>query len=182
MKERIRKAYQNKELICIQIKNNLADNYLVGTVEAWDKNGMILCNVDYRGIKTGYIYLGIEEILSVPEMPCYLKKIDILMKKQKEEKTDSDSFNGMDLKKAFLKWIYDKHELFWLRFEDEEIQGFICSFLESMVDIEAIDQITEEKNGHTLLLISYMNYFGININDNVSFSQCDSGLPKTSER
>lgn len=176
MNERIKKACRNKELIGIQLKNDSADDYLVGIIETYDENGIVLCNVDYRGLKTAYIYLAIDKILSIPEMPCYLEKISILMKKQKEGKEYLDLLNGVGLKKAFLKWIYDKHKLFWIRFEDEEIRGFICSLSETIVNIEVMYEIAGEKNGHTLLLTSHMNYLGINFNDNVLFSQCDKNF------
>ena len=38
MNDRIEKAYQSKELISLQLKDDLLDDYLVGVVEGDDEN------------------------------------------------------------------------------------------------------------------------------------------------
>ena len=55
-------ACENSEMICIGLRNDPADDYLVGYVECCDEEGIIFCNVDYRGMKTGYIYMTNDKV------------------------------------------------------------------------------------------------------------------------
>lgn len=163
MNDRIEKAYQRKELISLQLKDDLLDDYLVGIVEGYDENGIVLCNIDYRGIKSAHVYLAIDKISDVLDMPYYLEKIMLLLENQKESGEYLNFDGEADIKKAFLRWIYSKSKLFWIRFMDEEIYGGICSVFDNTANIAVTDEMTGEKNGQVLILLSYMNYFGVNI-------------------
>lgn len=163
MNDRIEKAYRSKELISLQLKDDLLDDYLVGIVEGYDENGIVLCNIDYRGIKSAHIYLAIEKISDVLDMPYYLDKIRLLSEKQKE-KGEYLNFNGeVDIKRAFLGWIYRKSKPFWIRFTNEEVQGSISSVFDNTVNIAVTDEVTGERDGQVLILLSYMDYFGAHI-------------------
>ena len=84
------------------------------------------------------------------------------------EKGEYLNFDGeVDIKKAFLKWIYSKSKSFWIRFMDEEIHGSICSVFDNTANIAVTDEMTGEKDGQVLILLSYMKYFGVDIGWNV---------------
>ena len=45
----IKNACENSKMICIGLRNDPADDYLVGYVECCDEEGIIFCNVDSNG-------------------------------------------------------------------------------------------------------------------------------------
>lgn len=166
MIKKIKLAYKNKELIALELKNNLLDDYLVGFVKKYDERGLILCNVDYRGIQNAYIYLGYEEIISVLEKPAYLEKIRVLMDGRIDEKYFLKISDKMNLKNAFLDWSKNMEKYgkkLNIIMGSHVIYGCICSISEKSIDIEKVDEITDVSNGHTVLLLSHMNYIGLNI-------------------
>ena len=145
----IKNACENSEMICIGLRNDPADDYLVGYVECCDEEGIIFCNVDYRGMKTGYIYMTNDKIL-------------MNNKKQKYKKI----FGGADIKETsvkeyFLRWIFTNKKMILVRDKDEEFKGILESISEETVSIKVIDKITEKRNGYTVLLRSHIDYFSV---------------------
>lgn len=166
MNDKIKKAYLSKELISLKLKNDSADDYLIGIIEGYDESGIVLCNVDYRGVESAHIYLEMNRISTNLEMPCYLDKIKILLDNQREKGEYLNFSNKEDVKKIFLKWIWHKDKVVWIRLVDEDIHGYIYSISGDTVNIEVMDEITGKKNGHVLILISYIDYFGVDIEYN----------------
>lgn len=160
----IKSACETSKMICIGLQNDLADDYLVGYVECCDEEGIIFCNVDYRGMKTGYIYMTNDKVTGVMYKPDYIQKLKTLMsnKKQKYKKI----LGGADIKETsvkeyFLRWIFINKKMILVRDKDEEFKGTLESISEETVSIKVIDKITEKRNGYTVLLRSHIDYFAV---------------------
>lgn len=163
MNDGIKKAHQNGEIICIGLVDDPTDEYLVGIIEKCDEYGIVLRNIDYRGVETAYMYLSADKISGILDMPFYLEKIRILFMKHEECKVKLDFPNEGDVKRAFVEWIYNRKRQIRIRLEDEELTGYISCISDFAVHIGCIDARTGEKDGHMLLSLSHMDYFSVRL-------------------
>ena len=160
----IKSACETSEMICIGLRNDPADDYLIGYVECCDEEGIIFCNVDYQGMKTGYIYMTNDKVTGVMYKPDYIQKLKILMnnKKQKYKKIfGSADIKETPVKEYFLRWIFTNKKMILVRDKDEEFKGILESISEETVSIKVNDKITEKRNGYTVLLRSHIDYFSV---------------------
>ena len=101
----IKNACENSKMICIGLRNDPADDYLVGYVECCDEEGIIFCNVDYRLIKTGYIYMTNDKVTGVLSNDDYIQKLKILMnnKKSANKLSNLATVSGLEISPASSK-------------------------------------------------------------------------------
>mgnify|MGYP004537621039 CR=1 FL=1 len=146
LNSKMREAIDLQELICVSL-NDSVDNFLIGILEGCDEDGLLLLNVDYRGIATGHVYLSMAKVNSFMEKPEYVGKIKILCNK-KGKLGEIISFpHGRKLLDSFLKWVCTKHKMLRITFPDEQITGYICRMEEESILLDVVDNFTGEPDG-----------------------------------
>lgn len=151
-------ACQMQELVCVMINDNVED-YLVGIIEGYDNDGLLLYNIDYRGVATCHIYLSTEKVRCIKIKPEYLYKISVLMNNVKNKKAIRKIGNIEYLKEQLLRWLYLHRKKLKIAIRNERIKGYIHKISPNTMDIEVVDYITEESDGHMILSLTELKYF-----------------------
>ena len=159
---KINEVFQNHHIVCVVLKNEI-DSYLIGCIEHYDQEGIILYNIDYRGTATCHVYISIEEIENIEDRPCYIDKIKILFNASESKKKYLKFPHKYNLKRDFLEWIYCNHKLIKLTFEDEQFEGYINKNEDHFINVSKICSYTGADEGHTIIRIEYLAYFNIKI-------------------
>ena len=157
---KISEAFQCQNTICVVLRNAI-DSYLVGKIEYYNHDGILLYNIDYRGVATCHVYISIEEIEEIAEKQYYINKINTLLE-LRESKREFLAFPyKAGLKKDFLNWIYSNHKLIEITFEDEQFEGYVNKIEDSFIDINKICTFTGKDEGHVIIRDEYLTYFSV---------------------
>ena len=155
----IKKAYYDQQIVCVQLKNTV-ERYLVGIIEAYERDGIILYNIDYRGIATCYVYLSMEKISDICNYSAYIEKIRIILAENlvipSQRLFEADK---KEIKEEFLQWLHKNHKLIRITFEDEQLEGYIERIFRDFISIKIIDEFTGRSNGHTFIKKNKMLFF-----------------------
>lgn len=153
----VEEAFRTQELICVML-NDEDDLYLVGIIEGYDKDGVLLYNIDYRGVANAHIYLATEKVQCIMIKPAYLRKIAILMNHFKNEKIIRKIGYVENLKEQILRWAYLYQKRLEIRMPDEVMKGNVCKISSETIDISIVDNITEEPDGHMIFSLTELRY------------------------
>ena len=152
MLSKIKNAYKDQNLICIEQENDI-DHWLIGRILYFDSAGLILYNVDYRGIGTGYIYICFDNIIHIHFQSGYLEKITRLWEIKKQKDIDLVLEDIDNLKIAFLYWISQKSKVLEIMFDDEHITGKIQEIQKGFLHLEILEKFSGETNGWILIIL-----------------------------
>ena len=150
MKFDMERKVASQELICIEL-NDAADDFLIGMIEACDEEGILILNIDYRGIATGHIYLHDDRVEGIIDEPYYVSRVKILQKSRENAEHLRTFSQNENIREQFLKWVYKEHEMIQIEFPDEQLQGFICGIEEDYIVLEIVDEITGKRNGYSAI-------------------------------
>lgn len=150
MKSEIKKAFDSQKMICVKLKNNV-DEFLIGFIEAFDEGGIVLFNIDYRGIANGHVYLNMNELEDILTKDSYIDKIKILWQINSKGQEFIPFMQKTGLKESFLEWLYNMHGLVRFIFQGEQLEGIICKIGKDIVIIEVIDKMSGEKDGYSVI-------------------------------
>lgn len=75
--EKIRRAAERGCMVCLYL-TDFEEPFLVGIIEAYDEEGIVLYNVDFRGHHNGRLYISKRKIQDVVEENQYLHKLKTL--------------------------------------------------------------------------------------------------------
>lgn len=160
MLSKIKKAHKSQKLICIEQENGI-DHWLIGRILYFDLHGLILYNVDFRGIGTGYIYICVDNIIDIFFQSDYLKKITRLWEIKNQRDIDLVIEETDNLKKDFLHWINQNSKVLEIMFNDEIITGKIQGNQDSFLHLEVIEKFSGKANGWVIISNEYFDYFGV---------------------
>ena len=162
MYQKVEQAFQSQNFVCIVLCDAL-DEYLVGRVEGYDQLGVLLFNIDYRGIATSHVYISMDDIEDIKEKTCYLDKLELLSDTAQNDKQYLNPVCWRELKKDFLKWIYDGQKKIEVTLEDEQFEGYIYKSSDNFTDVNIIDWETGLDEGHVIIRNECLYYFSAEI-------------------
>lgn len=147
--------YDEKELVFVSMDDEVED-FLIGYIQCLDKEGLILLNIDYRGIAAGYIYLSASKITGMETQNPYLTKIKYLMDSSSIEATAA-AYGPIrklqDSKTTFFKFAETLGEKahFCAYCNDEAIEGCLQANLEDAIEIAFGDASFPHALGYSIL-------------------------------
>ena len=159
MNKCLKELYDYPQIVEVRIRN-WAENTLVGYWMTCDKEGVILYNINYRGIGTGIFYLPLNKIISVSEKTIYLKKITTLSEYHQIQLPSYHKNKMEKLKKYLLNYFHDKKRMIRLNVREKEIIGIISCINGSWVTMETFDIVCGKRTGCSVVLEEQIEIFG----------------------
>ena len=139
---------------------NWTENLLIGYLLAYDEDGIMVYNINYRGEGTGIIYVPLKNIIGICEKTAYLKKIMTLLEYQRFELPNCFDRKIDNLKSYLLNYFYDEKKMIRVSLREKEIIGVISSINDGWVTIDNIELIEGKRIGHSAVLEEQMEFVG----------------------
>lgn len=146
-------------MIKVEFKN-YQEEFLVGYICSEDDSGVLLYNVNFCGIGTGWEYIPKSEIINIDCESTYLKKIQTLFEMKEQNIEKIDRIETADLKQNLMKWIQKNNKRARITIDGEDIISEILSVTKEKVKIHKIDHILNTYDGYAILMLENIEYVG----------------------
>lgn len=159
MNKSLREFGDYQKIVEVKIRN-WTENMLVGYLVACDKEGVILYNINYRGVGTGIFYLPVNKIISVSEKTIYLKKITTLLEEHQLQLPIYHNRKMEKLKSYLLNYFHDNNRMIRLNVREKEVIGIISCINDGWVTLETFELICGKRTGCSVILEEQIEIFG----------------------
>ena len=154
MYELAKEMYESRQVVELGLRDGI-ERIQVGIIIGCDREGIVINNIDYRGMDAGFCYISLENVEEITNQGVYLDKIIDLIAMRERPVCSIRYPDDTNIKEAFFHWIREGHKLVSVIIDEEQILGYVQEVQDDTVVLEVIDEYSYKRNGYSLLSLAF---------------------------